>query len=407
MMRIHTSNIAVIFTMLFYGIVANAQTFEQVYLKDGSVLEGYICEQVPGKSISVQTSMATMVAASDSLLSSSERQVTVANLPSEWKKWVMAQPKTMNQVALNSLKFKNTEFADVYVVENGPSIKFISLANRVYTYPWTAVSKTVKRQRQEGVISGIEDVVILKDGTRQVGQITEQVPGKTIKITTDDNNSTILNASLVATLESQALSDDLSLSEQSPLLDRIYVKGSKTPVEGLITRRQMGKSLTIETTTGEMETIPLADIERYGKFKNPNYKVITDRQLAKGEVVVNGDSEAAWFAPLKSVDGYFVLDEASAVARKGDEIVVEANLANPSGAIYLIKAYRKDIPLNGGKKTVARDVFTYQDLVELALPIEREQTPLGNTKVTFTVEEYGDYILSIQGYQGFIVIHVE
>ena len=81
MMRIHTSNIAVIFTMLFYGIVANAQTFEQVYLKDGSVLEGYICEQVPGKSISVQTSMATMVAASDSLLGSSERQVTVANLP--------------------------------------------------------------------------------------------------------------------------------------------------------------------------------------------------------------------------------------------------------------------------------------------------------------------------------------
>ena len=122
---------------------------------------------------------------------------------------------------------------------------------------------------------------------------------------------------------------------------------------------------------------------------------------------MNGDEKGAWFAPLKSENGYFILDDASAVAKAGDEIVVEANLENPSGAIYLIRAYRKEIPVAGAKKTTSRDVFTYQDLVELAMPIERTQTPLGNTKITFKVPEAGDYVLSIQGYQGFIVIHVE
>ena len=385
-----------------------AQTFEQIHLNDGSVLEGYICEQVPGKTISVQTSKATIIANSDSLLSSDERQVAVADLPSEWKKWVMAQPASMNQVALSTLKFNNSEYRDVLVVENGTLIQFISLTNKTNTVPWSKVSKTVKLQRPEGVVSGIEDVITFKDGTRQVGQITEQVPGKTIKIALTDNNSAMVNAALVSALESQPLSDDLTLIEQSPLLDRVYTKNSSAPLEGLIIRRLMGKELTIMAPDGNETVIPLKEIIRYGKYKNPDYKVITDRKLAKGEVRLNGDEKNEWFAPLKSENGYFILDDdVSAVAKVGDEIVVEANMENPSGAIYLIRAYRKEIRLNGSKKTVERDVFTYQDLVELALPIERTETPLGNTKVTFKVPETGDYVLSIQGHQGFIIIHVE
>ena len=406
-MRIKQIHIVILIFVIFFNIESAAQTFEQIHLNDGSVLEGYICEQIPGKSVSVQASKATLVANSDSLLSSNERMVAVTDLPSEWKKWVMAQPTSLNQVALSDLKFKNVEYKDVLITENGPTIQFISLSNKAYTLPWSKVSKTVKMQRPEGVVSGIEDVIIFKDGTRQEGQITEQVPGRTIKIALGNNTSTLVNASLVAAIESEPLSEELTIIEQSPLLDRVYTKGNSTPFEGLIVKRQMGKELVLLSLDGNEIVIPLADIIRYGKYKNPEYKVISDRQLAKGEVVLNGDEKSAWFAPLKSENGYFILDDASAVAKAGDEIVVEANLENPSGAIYLIRAYRKDIPVVGTKKTVSRDVFTYQDLVELAMPIERTQTPIGNTKITFKVPETGDYVLSIQGCQGFIVIHVE
>lgn len=397
----------IVLIVLFAFLQAYAQSFEQIHLTDGSVLEGYICEQIPGKAISVQTTKATLKAGSDSLLSSSERQVMVADLPSEWKKWVMAQPTSMSQVALSNLQFKNSSYEDVLVTENGPIIEFVSLTNRIYPLRWDQVSKTVKQPRPEGVVSGLEDVITLKDGTKKVGYVTEQVPGKTIKIVLSDGGSTTINSSLVAVMESQPISDELTMIEQSPLLDRLTVKVNPTPIEGLIIKRQMGKDLTITRLDGNEEVIPLTNIVSYAKFRNPDYKTITDRHIAKGHVVVNGDEQSAWFAPLKSENGYFVLDEASTVARRGDVMVIEANLENPSGAIYLIKAYRKDIPVAGSKKMVARDVFTYQDLVELALPIERTQTPLGNTKVTFTVPDAGDYILSIQGYQGFIVIHVE
>ena len=394
--------------MLFQvSMYAQAQVFEQIHLKDGSVLEGYICEQVPGKSLSVQTARATLTAAGDSLLSSRERQVMVADLPSEWKTWVMAQPTSMDRVALTDLKFTNTEFKDVLVLENSPEVKFLSLAEKVYTFPWSKVAKTVKQPRENGVVSGIEDVVTLKDGTEYIGQIMEQVPGKTLKIALSDSNSTTVNSSLVATLESQPILGELTVIEQTPLLDRIYIEDEEKPVDGFITKRTMGQDLTIMTLDGETEIIPLSSVERYSKYRNPGYKVVSDRPLAKGEVVLNGGEKGAWFAPLKSQNGYFILDEASAVARPGDEITVEANLENPSGAIYLIKAYRMEIPLAGKKRTASRDVFTYQDLVELAMPIERTTTPLGNTKVTFKVPETGDYVLSIQGYKGFIVIHVE
>ena len=155
-MRIKRIHIVILIFVTFFNIESAAQTFEQIHLNDGSVLEGYICEQIPGKSVSVQASKATLVANSDSLLSSNERMVAVTDLPSEWKKWVMAQPTSLNQVALSDLKFKNVEYKDVLITENGPTIQFISLSNKAYTLPWSKVSKTVKMQRPEGVVSGID-----------------------------------------------------------------------------------------------------------------------------------------------------------------------------------------------------------------------------------------------------------
>lgn len=385
-----------------------SQNLEQIHLKDGSVIEGYICEQVPGKSISVQATRATLTASGDSLISSTEKQVPVADLSSGWKKWVMEQPSELNSVALTTLKFPNAEYSDVLMLEQGSSLKFLVLDNRKYNVGWDAMEKTVKSQRPNGQYSGIEDVVKLKDGSAYQGQITEQYPGKTIKIFTDNGSIISVNSSQVASMESIASSDDLPLLEQTPLLDRILVKGTTKPVEGFITSRVMGKNLSITTLEGEDLTFPLKEISKYQKFSNPNYKVLTDRQLAKGEVVLNGGDENAWFAPLESQDGYFILGDATAIAKVGDEILVEANLENPHCAIYLINGgYRKDIKIGNSKRTESRDVFTYQDLVERTLPFERTISPLGNVNVKFKIESKGDYVLSIQGKKGFIVIHVD
>lgn len=396
-----------ILTLVFaYSI--NAQTHEQVHLKDGSVIEGYICEQIPGKSVTVQGCKATIIVGADSLISSSESVVPVGSLSTEWKSWLMEQNVTPDAIKLSTLKFPNTEYTDVRILENGDEIKLLSLSPKQYHVNWNDMIKTVKMGRPAGQFSGLNDVLITKDGSRHVGQVSEQIPGKNVKISLSKDNAITVNSAQIVEMQSVPASDQLSIIEQAPLLDRIYVKGSKNAIDGVIVKRRTSKDLTIHTKNDGDLTYAIRDITKYQKVPNADYKVLTDKNLNKGEILLNGDAKNAWFAPLETINGYLVLGEdVSMVAKKGEELVLEANLENPSAAINVIKAYRKDISGENDKKQLVRDVFTYQDLVELALPLTRTVTPLGNTKVTFKLETAGDYVLSVQGQKGFIIIHVD
>ena len=385
---------------------ASAQNLEQVHLKDGSVLEGFICEQVPGKSVTVQGCKATIIVSADSLISSSESVIPIGSLPNEWKSWLMEQDATPDELKLSTLSFPNTEYTDVHILENGDEIKFLSLSPRQYRVDWNKMDKTVKASRPIEQFSGINDVLVMKDGTKYVGQVVEQHPGKTIKINISKDNAITVNASQVVEMQSIPVSEQLSLTEQAPLLDRIYINA--TPIEGVIIQRRTSKDLTIHTLDDGDLTYAIRDITKYQKFPNPDYKVLTDKSLNKGEIILNGNTKNAWFTPLEMINGYLVLGEdVSMGANKGEELILEANLENPSAAINVIKAYRKDIAGNSDKNPLVRDVFTYQDLVELALPVTRTTTPLGNIKVSFKLENAGDYVLSVQGQKGFIIIHVD
>lgn len=54
-----------LFCQLIWCLCINAgvlaQNIEQIHMKNGSVVEGYICEQIPGKSITIQSAAATIV----------------------------------------------------------------------------------------------------------------------------------------------------------------------------------------------------------------------------------------------------------------------------------------------------------------------------------------------------------
>lgn len=385
-----------------------AQNLEQVHLKDGSVIEGFICEQIPGKSVIVQGCKATIMVGADSLISSSESIIPVGSLSTEWKSWLMEQNVTPDAIKLSTLKFPNIEYKDVRILENGDMIKFLSLTPKQYYVDWNDMLKTVKESRPEGQFSGLNDVLIMKDGSKHVGQVSEQYPGKNVKISLSKDNAITVNSAQIVEMQSVPASEQLSIFEQSPLLDRIYIKGSSNAIEGVIVKRRTSKDLTIHTQNDGDLTYAIRDITKYQKVPNAEYKVLTDKNLSKGEILLNGDAKNAWFAPLETINGYLVLGEdVSMVAKKGEELILEANLDNPSAAINVIKAYRKDISGENDKKQLVRDVFTYQDLVELALPVTRTTTPLGNTKVSFKLENAGDYVLSVQGQKGFIIIHVD
>lgn len=385
-----------------------AQNYEQVYMKNGSVIEGYICEQVPGKAISLSSVKATVVVNSDSLQSCSARQVNINELSSVWQSWVKEQPNINKEaIKLTTLRFVTTEYKDVCVIEEGSLMKFVDLAPKNYIFGWNEIFKTIKTLRSNNQYSGIEDVLVLQNGTQYAGQIMEQYPGKNIKIQTNENNIVTVNMAQVAQIESNPYNLKLDLFQQTPLLDKVYVKGQNAPIIGFITKRVTNKDLTIQKKNGEAKVIPLKQVLKYQKVPNENYVAVRDRELAEGEILLNGKS--AWFAPLEMVDSYIILGEdVSAQVAVGDTITIEAKFSNVANSVSMVKAYRKNIAESDkkAKEAVMRDVFTYQDLVERCLPFSRTISPLGNTKIQFRVERPGDYALSVQGKKGYIVINV-
>lgn len=385
-----------------------AQNYEQVYMKNGSVIEGYICEQVPGRTISLNSVKATMVVNSDSLQHSSTRQVNINELSSEWQAWVKEQ-SNMNKEAikLTTLRFVATEYKDVSIIEEGSLIKFVDLTPKNYVFGWNEIFKTIKTLRPDNQYSGIEDVLVLQNGTQYVGQIMEQYPGKNMKIQTNENNIVTVNMAQIARIESNPYNLKLDLFQQTPLLDKVYVRGQNMPIVGFITKRVTNKDLTIQKQNGETKVLPLKQIVKYQKVPNNNYVAICDRELAEGEILLNGKS--AWFAPLEMAGSYIILGEdVSAQVAVGDTITIEAKFSNATNSVSMVKAYRKNIAESDkkAKEAVMRDVFTYQDLVERSLPFSRTISPLGNTKIQFRVERPGDYALSVQGKKGYIVINV-
>lgn len=385
-----------------------AQNYEQVYIKNGSVIEGYISEQVPGKTISLNSVKATLVVNSDSLQGSSSRQVNINELSSAWQSWIKEQPNRKDEtIKLSSLNFVATEYKDVCILEEGALIKFVDLTPNTYTFGWNEIFKTIKTLRPSNQYSGIEDVVVLQNGTRYTGQITEQYPGKNLKIQTNENNIVTVNMAQVVQIESNPYNKKIDLFQQTPLLDKVYVEGKNAPIIGFITKRVSSKDLTVQMQKGEAIVIPLKHILKYQKVPNGRYVAICDRELAEGEILLNGEN--AWFAPLEMAGPYIILGEdVSTQVTVGDTITIEAKFSNVTNSVSMVKAYRKNIAESDkkAKEAVIRDVFTYQDLVEHSLPFSRTVSPLGNTKIQFRVKSSGDYALSVQGKKGYIVINV-
>lgn len=405
--RIYISVVSIIVLLLDSTVIC-PQNIERVHMKNGSVVEGYISEQVPGKFITIQSVKATIIVSVDSLQSTTEREVNANSLSPLWQDWTEDQLKLSGQsLILSTLYFANTEYKDVRVVEKGSLIKFVDFTPKPYTFPWNEMYKSVKVTRPSNQFSGIEDVLVLNDGTKYIGQITEQYPGKNIKIQTRDDNVVTVKATQVIQLESTPYSEDLTIMQQTPLLDKLYIKGQSDPIEGYIVCRVMNKDLTIITKEGISKVIALKNIIKYQKTINTDYRVIVDKELPAGEVLLNG--EKAWFAILQMEDDYIVLsEEASVQVAVGDTITIEAKLPNVGATVSMVKAYRKDLAAldKKAKKEKFRDVFTYRDLVEKALPYGRSMTPLGNTKIQFVVKRAGDYVISVQGQKGYIIINV-
>ena len=400
--------------MILLGTSVNtfAQNIEQIYMKSGSVVEGYIAEQKPGKHITFQTTKATIVVNSDSLQNRIIERVPLETLSKEWRDWAEQNNKyTENdgkkQLELTTLEFKNSVFPKVFLLEKGSLIKFIDLAPNKYTFKWGDMYRTVKSKRPDNLFSGVKEVLVLNDNSKVVGQIIEQFPGKDLKIATDKGEVLSFKFSQVKQIKTERFNEKLDLWSQVQLLDKIEVKGEDTELIGFISSRTLGKEIVFEFENGDKRTIPQNQVISYSKIPNDKYVAVYDKVLKEGEILLDG--APAYFVSLKTVGQYLVLGNIVSLQKTvGETICLEANLDNVDTPITLVKAHVENVtvPDERKKREIPWPVITYQDLVQSHVAISRETTPLGNIKISFVVEEVGDYVLYIQGKNEYIVINV-
>lgn len=394
------------------NITVSAQNIEQIYMKSGSVVEGYIAEQNPGKHLIIQATKATIVANSDSLKDKITERILAENLPPEWKEWAEENNKYIDnagvkQLELVTLEFKNSVYSKVFILEKGSLVKFIDLSPNRYTFKWGDMYRTVKSERPDNLFSGLKEVVVLADGSTVDGQIIEQFPGKDLKIVTDKNEALSYKFDQVKQINTEKLNPKMDLWPQVQLLDKISVKGEDSDLVGFISSRTLGKELVIEFENGNKRTIPQNQILSYAKIPNEKYIAVYDKVIKEGEILLDG--KPAYFVPLKTVGQYLVLDSiVSAQNTVGDTIYVEANLGGANVPVTLVKAHVENVAFANGKRKweIPCPVITYQDLVQSHVEIKKEATPLGNLKVSFVVKEVGDYVLYMQGKEEYIVINV-
>lgn len=405
-------SILIVLATLSHGIIISAQNVEQIYMKSGSVVEGYIAEQKPGKHITFQTTKATIVVNSDSLQNRIIERVPLETLSKEWREWAEENNKYIEndgkkQLELTTLEFKNTVFPKVFLLEKGSLIKFIDISPNEYTFKWGDMYRTVKNKRPDDLFSGLKEIIVLTDNTRITGQIIEQFPGKDLKIATDKGEVLSFKFSQIRQIKTERLNERFDLWSQIQLLDKIEVKGDNTELIGFISSRTLGKEIVFELDNGETLTIPQSLIISYSKIPNDRYVPVYDKIIKEGDVLLDG--EPAYFVQLDNVDQYLILGDIVSLQKQvGESICLEANLDDVDIPITLVKAHLENITIPNGKKRkqILWPVITYQDLVQSHIAINREITPLGNIKVTFDLKEVGDYVLHFQGRNEYIVINV-
>lgn len=400
------------FTIFIASTKLAAQNIEQIYMKSGSVVEGYIAEQKPGSYITVQTSKATIVVNSDSLQNKIIERVPIDSLPNEWKQWATENSKWIvkdgkRYLELYTFEFGSCVYSKVFLLEKGSSLKFIDVTPNKYVFNWRDMYRTVKNKRPANLFSGLKEVLVLKDDSKVEGQITEQYPGKDVKIERDNGDVLSYRFSQIKQIQTERLNEEMTLWSQIPLLDVIRLKDDSTELVGFISSRTLGKNLVFEFEDGHKRNIQQNQIVSYAKKPNDKYVEVYDKLLNDDEILLNG--KPAYFTFLQSQGENLLLGEVvSEQLAVGDVVCIEAKFKDPNTSVTLVKAHMESIPKKDGKKNerILWPVITYQDLVQSHVSVSRETTPLGNVKVSFPVNEVGDYVLYVQGRDEYIVINV-
>lgn len=430
--------------LLLVCLSLKATIVQKIYLKNGSVLSGYI-QQQDGKGQMVVHTDEAVICLKNAGLSIQESQQKIANCSAAWQKWAENHPDfitydgqgnkvlnlqtilfgrnaaeetdTKNEAGKNffeeNLKKNHQQFYFVRILEKGPTVKFLELTPKTYSVKWADIEKITSERRPTTTLSGQRRCYTLKSGQKVQGEYAGETE-QTVSLFNDNGYIETIRFAEVAKINVSPINPDQTIFQQSALWDDIQTKNG-IHYTGVITEyNYTGKTdaenfISIQDTTNMVQHIKVSDIASISKMENTTqYNPLFDIILKKGEIVVNRKPTQAVKVledgDILSLDSLSHKVQLTATPAKPTEISIEYHSDNASNIkqFQLVKTSGKLIK----KKTVY--YFSYKDLVnKVILPLRTSTSINHTTKVTYSLPGKGIYALYDAGEKKAIPIIVK
>ena len=303
--------VLIIIFVQFVVSISNAIVVQRIYMKNGSVLNGYIERQDTSGNYTIRTENAEICLVNAKYATKEDtlrgavffKDISVdktiyeeSQLAESWKKWAEENESyiydgTKRSLMLNDLCIDSVKkISSVRLLETGSKVKYLELSENVYHVTWEDIESIKGDKRKKTDLSGIDRVYQTKNGHSYEGQFAEET-NNSLSLYIDGTIETF-DVDDVIKYTFKALNIQQDIFEQTPLIDIVYSKNGNV-IRGVIVEQNYSNEsnnqnyILIRDESGGINSVKLSDLSEIRREINPKYTPKFDLMLKEGEVQVN------------------------------------------------------------------------------------------------------------------------
>jgi uncharacterized protein with PhoU and TrkA domain len=390
---------------LAFASSAQAVIVQKIYMKDGSVLRGYIQKQDDNGNLTFHSDIAEICLKSKDVTISNEKNYSVNELDKAWVDWAEENEAfegagNNRTLYLADVTSKSKTVSRVKIIERGELVRYLQMTPDVYLIAWKDVMAIKGEKRSKTALSGINRIFQLKSGMEFEGEYAEETDSLlTLYLNNGIRQSFKINDVIKYTF--RPINPNQDIFAQSELLNIVKTKnGNET--KGIIIEQNYTSNndtenyFLVQQQSGAIQSIKLSDIVETRKEENPKFDPKFDVLLKEGDVLIN--RQEVFITSISEKGENNVLDSLSeqVVIKKDPQnntrVTVEYRNANGANveAYQVVKVNKIE---NKKEKKTAYGV-SYRDLVNSTIrPVSIETSVNHTTKAEYIVGGQGVFAL--------------
>ena len=399
--------LSILVLALSFAGAADAVVVQKIFLKNGSVLSGYIQRQDNNGNMFIRSDNAIICLKSKDATISNEKNYNIKDLNKAWVDWAEKNDEfegvgDNRTLLLADITTKAKSVTKVRVLERGEVVKYLEMTPNTYQISWKDVINIKGEKRSKTALSGINRIYQLKSGMEFEGQYAEENDSViTLYLNNGVRQSFKIDDMVKCTF--RPINPNQDIFAQSELLDIVKTKnGAET--KGVIIEQNYTSAkdsenyYLVQQQSGAIQSIKISDVLETRKEENPQYDPKFDILLKEGEVVIN--RQEVVLAKIKEEGDKIVFDSLNnkvVIAKdpnNNTKVTVEYRNANGSNletyqVVRVTKATEKR-----RRETVSYYYFSYRDLVNATIrPVSLETSVNHTTKAEYIVGGEGVFAL--------------